>query len=215
MFAYFDVPISWGELARRTFKEMQEDDGFGLAAQLAYYFFLALFPALLCAIALASFLPLQNFTDDVVTMLGRFAPEQMLSIVEEQMLRLAESDNGGLVSIGLLGALAGVILGYGLARAVRRSIRGVQVRVRDAAGRLDPEAADVTVSDDGDFGGLHADLDQLSERVGTGWSGCTSGSGRCGGQSSWPPSANWRRGWRTRSATRSRPSRCWFSRVSR
>ncbi len=71
----------------------------------------------------------------------------------------------GMAGIGLLGALAGVVLGYGLARAVRRSIRGVQVRIRDAAGRLGPEA-DLSVSDDGDFGGLHADVDQLSERVG-------------------------------------------------
>ncbi len=71
----------------------------------------------------------------------------------------------GMAGIGLLGALAGVVLGYGLARAVRRSIRGVQVRIRDAAGRLGPEAADLTVTDDGDFGGLHADVDQLSGRV--------------------------------------------------
>jgi two-component system, NtrC family, sensor histidine kinase HydH len=72
----------------------------------------------------------------------------------------------GMAGIGMIGALAGVVLGYGLSRAVRRSIRGVQVRIRDAAGRLGPEAADVTVSGDGDFGGLHADLDQLSERIG-------------------------------------------------
>lgn len=72
----------------------------------------------------------------------------------------------GMAGIGLIGALAGVVLGYGLARAVRRSIRGVQVRIRDAAGKLGPEAADLTVSGDGEFGGLHADIDQLSERVG-------------------------------------------------
>jgi membrane protein len=99
------MSIGWSELAKRTFREMQEDDAFGLAAQLAYYFFLALFPAILCAIALASFLPLGNFTDEVVRLLGRFAPEEMLSIVEAQMIRLADGDNGGIVSIGLLGAL--------------------------------------------------------------------------------------------------------------
>lgn len=70
----------------------------------------------------------------------------------------------GMAGIGLIGALAGVVLGYGLARAVRRSIRGVQVRIRDAAGRLGPQA-DLTVRDDGDFGGLHSDVDRLSVRV--------------------------------------------------
>lgn len=73
----------------------------------------------------------------------------------------------GMAGIGLLGGTAGVVLGYGLARAVRRSIRGIQVRIRDAAGRLGPEeAADVTVTDTGDFGGLHADIDQLTARIG-------------------------------------------------
>jgi len=81
------------------------DDGLGLAAQLAYYFFLALFPAILCVIALASFLPLQNFTDEMVALAGPFAPAEMLTIIREQMLRLANADNGGVFSLGLLGAL--------------------------------------------------------------------------------------------------------------
>ena len=41
------VPVSWPELARRTYREVLADDCLGLAAQLAYYFFLAPFPALL------------------------------------------------------------------------------------------------------------------------------------------------------------------------
>ena len=38
MLAYFDVPIGWKALARRTIKESLSDDVPGLAAQLAYYF---------------------------------------------------------------------------------------------------------------------------------------------------------------------------------
>jgi hypothetical protein len=45
--AAFDVPISWSELFKRTLEDVREDDCFGLAAQLPYYFFLALFPAIL------------------------------------------------------------------------------------------------------------------------------------------------------------------------
>jgi membrane protein len=105
MFAYFDMAIGWRELLTRTYKEMMDDDALGLAAQLAYYFFLALFPAILCVIAIASFFPLQNFTDEMVTSLGRFAPEEMLRLVREQMTRLAEGNHGGILSVGLLGAL--------------------------------------------------------------------------------------------------------------
>ena len=105
MFAYFDMAIGWRDLLTRTYKDAMEDDAFGLAAQLAYYFFLALFPAILCVIAIASFFPLQNFTDEIVTSLGRFAPKEMLTLVQEQMVRLAGGNNSGILSIGLLGAI--------------------------------------------------------------------------------------------------------------
>ncbi|HEX8179878.1 MAG TPA: YhjD/YihY/BrkB family envelope integrity protein, partial [Pyrinomonadaceae bacterium] len=39
--------LSWGELAKRVWVETNEDDIFGRAAQLSYYFLLALFPLLL------------------------------------------------------------------------------------------------------------------------------------------------------------------------
>lgn len=68
MLAYFDVRIGWKELARRTIKETLSDDMPGLAAQLAYYFLFALFPALLFLIALASYFPLRNLTDEVVSL---------------------------------------------------------------------------------------------------------------------------------------------------
>ena len=42
----------------------------GIAAQLAYYFFLSLFPALLFLVALASFFPLYSFTDELMRLLG-------------------------------------------------------------------------------------------------------------------------------------------------
>ena len=54
-FASFDTPLTWGELLKRTAKETSDDECLGLAAQLAYYFFLALFPAILVLIAFASF----------------------------------------------------------------------------------------------------------------------------------------------------------------
>lgn len=37
--------------------------------------------------------------------LSRFAPKEMLTLVREQMVRLAEGNNGAILSVGLLGAL--------------------------------------------------------------------------------------------------------------
>src|SRR6185436_3864821 len=52
MLGALKVPITWKELAVRTAREVMADNCLGLAAQLAYYFFLALFPALLFTVAL-------------------------------------------------------------------------------------------------------------------------------------------------------------------
>jgi membrane protein len=105
MLAAFKIPLSWGELLKRTAKETSEDDCFGLAAQLAYYFFLALFPAVLFVLALASFFPLTNFIDDVVRTLRPVAPGEVLTFLEEQLRRISNTDSGGILTIGILGAI--------------------------------------------------------------------------------------------------------------
>jgi membrane protein len=105
MLAYFDSSLSWGELVKRTARETQADNGLGLAAQLAYYFFLALFPTLLFLIALASFLPAQDLIGRVVAMLQGVAPQQVIDIIREQLTKIAEGRQGGLLSFGVAAAL--------------------------------------------------------------------------------------------------------------
>ena len=105
MFANFRIALSWPELLKRTAYDAMSDDAQGLASQLAYYFFLALFPALLCLLAIASFFPLQNFADDMVRLLGPFAPSEMLQIIRQEMAKIAEGQHSGLLTVGLLGAL--------------------------------------------------------------------------------------------------------------
>ena len=101
----FAIPISRGELLRRTWREVLDDDVAGLAAQLSYYFFLALFPALLFLLALASFFPLTNITDDVGRALGTVVSPEVLQLIQEQMTRLANNEDGGLLTFGVAGAL--------------------------------------------------------------------------------------------------------------
>src|SRR3954470_1593840 len=62
MLAHFKVPLSWKDLAVRTAQEIWADDLLNLAAQQAYYFFFALFPALLTFISFASFFPIHDLT---------------------------------------------------------------------------------------------------------------------------------------------------------
>jgi membrane protein len=90
------------DLLKRTAREAWDDDVLNLAAQQAYYFFFALFPALLFVIAIASFFPLQGLIDDVVTMLSGFAPSDVTSIITDAMKRLSEQNSGGILTFGFL-----------------------------------------------------------------------------------------------------------------
>ena len=99
------LPLPWTELVRRTWREAMDDDITGLAAQLSYYFFLALFPAILFVLAVASFFPLSNLTDDLGRSLAPFVSAQVLELIQDQMRRLANNESGGLLTIGVAGAL--------------------------------------------------------------------------------------------------------------
>jgi membrane protein len=104
MLAFMQVPISWAEILRRTFTEaFSKDNCLGMAAQLAYYFLFALFPTLLVMMAFADI-----FAADVVQMingLGGFIPREGLSVITEQLGRLTDGEEGGLLTIGMLTAL--------------------------------------------------------------------------------------------------------------
>jgi membrane protein len=99
------VPLSWNELAKRTYNEVLADNCLGLAAQLAYYFFLALFPALLFVVAIISFIPVEGLLKSITDMLARVAPYEVLTLVQDQILKIAQDKNGGLLTLGMIGAI--------------------------------------------------------------------------------------------------------------
>ena len=101
----FSIPLSWRELSKRTASEALADNCLGLAAQLAYYFFLALFPALMFITAIVSFIPVAGLLDAITGMIARVAPGEVLSIVQDQILKIAHEKNGGLLTIGMLGTI--------------------------------------------------------------------------------------------------------------
>src|SRR5687767_2485777 len=99
MLARFKVPLGWGQLLKQTFQEAWADDVLNLAAQQAYYFFFALFPALLALISLASFFPVANLTDETVRLLGRVAPPEVIKIVNDQLREINNQKAGGLLTV--------------------------------------------------------------------------------------------------------------------
>lgn len=104
MFNGFRLGISPVELVKRTAKEVVEDDVTGVAAQLAYYFALALFPALLFIVALASYLP-WNAVNEIMAVLEPIAPGEVMTIVKKQLETIVAAPQTGLLTIGILGAI--------------------------------------------------------------------------------------------------------------
>ena len=98
------VTLSWSEILKRTFRAAYDDNCLGLAAQLAYYFFLALFPALLFLLALASLFPFE-LIQDLLSSLALVAPPDVLSIIRDQLTKIATGDDRGILTIGIVGAV--------------------------------------------------------------------------------------------------------------
>ena len=105
MAAGFRPPVSWMVVVRRTFAEVLDDNCLGLAAQLAFYFFLALFPALLFLVALIGYLPVENVLTEPLAALGTVAPGAALALLRSQLDELARGGHGGLLTLGIIGAI--------------------------------------------------------------------------------------------------------------
>jgi membrane protein len=105
VFAYFRAPVAWTELARRTVVDTLEDGCPGLAAQLAFYFLLALFPALLFLVSLLAYLPVDSAVLDTVSRLERVLPPEVLRVIREQLERVMGGQRGGLITFAVAGAI--------------------------------------------------------------------------------------------------------------
>jgi membrane protein len=100
-----DSAVSWRELVRRTVVDTFEDGCPGLAAQLAFYFLRALFPALLFVVALLSYLPIDPALHAAVSRLTPFLPSEVLGIVRDEIDKVLTGRAAGLLTFGIAGAI--------------------------------------------------------------------------------------------------------------
>jgi membrane protein len=103
VFANLHLPVGPLEILKRTVQaSFMKDDVLGMSAQLAYYFFFSLFPALLFLISIATFFPVSNLMDEVVRTLGQVAPPDIIKFLMEQIQQLSESRRGGFLTVAFL-----------------------------------------------------------------------------------------------------------------
>lgn len=200
----FGIQGSWTDVFKEAGAELLEGKCFGWAASLAYYFFLALFPALLFVVSLASVLPVEHLLDRIVTMLSRVAPGDVVRIAQQQFEQIARQPHGGVLTLSLLVALWSTSSGMTaivdtLNQAYRIAERRSWWRVRLTAVGLTITLTVVTLTA---FAMVMAGRPWPQATRPSGWRLDRSSSGRgisCGGR--------WRSRWSSRRSGTSTPSR--------
>ena len=99
--------LSLKELGKRVWKSVNDDDVFGRSAQLAYYFFLALFPALIFLTALLGFFagPGTKLHDSLLGYIGTALPGVAYDLVRKTLDEAGKASGAGKLSFGLLATL--------------------------------------------------------------------------------------------------------------
>lgn len=97
-------PRGWWQVTRRAMKESSADNVPMLAAGVAFFAFLAVFPALIAAITLYGLVADPAQVTDQVENLSAFLPQQSQPLVTEQ-LNAVVSSSGGALGVGLVVSL--------------------------------------------------------------------------------------------------------------
>ncbi|MDH5575794.1 MAG: YihY/virulence factor BrkB family protein [Nitrospirota bacterium] len=97
--------LIWWELGKHVWRLSRHHDILGRAAQLGFYFLLALFPALLGLTALVGMLPIEPILPRLMGYLQKVLPGESLSLVEDYLHQIAPETGSGMFSLSMLGAL--------------------------------------------------------------------------------------------------------------
>ncbi len=85
--------------------EISRNNVFGLASQLAYTWLFAIFPFFICLVALASFLPMHDLAQKLLSEIQPFVPPSGFDLIASNVQQVVFKRHAGLVSIGFVLAL--------------------------------------------------------------------------------------------------------------
>jgi membrane protein len=107
--------LTWKSLGQRVWREIQEDEVFGRAAQLSYYFLLALFPLLLFLTSLFGWFAGEDseLRASLFKYLATVLPGEASQLVSKTVTDVTEGSGGGKLSFGILATLWAASNGMG------------------------------------------------------------------------------------------------------
>ncbi len=103
----------FGLFLRRLQREMGYDDCMGMAAQIAFYMLLSIFPFLVFLLSLISFLPIPDLDRHVMGVLSESLPVESFQLVADTVQSLLTTRREELLGVGLLVALWSGSMGIG------------------------------------------------------------------------------------------------------
>lgn len=89
-------------MVKTLLKKIQQDDIFDLAAQLAYYFLLSIFPLIIFIMTLLPYLPITK--EDLLGIIANFAPGDSMDIINTNLDQVLNR-NVSLLSFGIIATL--------------------------------------------------------------------------------------------------------------
>ncbi|WP_201714924.1 YihY/virulence factor BrkB family protein [Rossellomorea arthrocnemi] len=93
----------WKGFSKSLFANISTNDVTGLAAQIAYYFLLSLFPLLIFIVTLLPYLPVEQ--GDILGLVRDFAPGETMSMIEETLQDVMSNRNSGLLSVSIIATI--------------------------------------------------------------------------------------------------------------
>lgn len=101
------IPLSgWWRVLKRTYSELSSDNVGMLAAAVAYYLFLALFPGLVALVSITGLFLDTRGLDDQIASVGGLLPPEARGILADQLKALSANSSAALSA----GALFGILL---------------------------------------------------------------------------------------------------------
>jgi membrane protein len=88
-----------------TYGDVVRNHTLQMAAALAYYFVLSLFPALILLSAVVAYLPVPDLFNQALALLARFLPADAMGLVRRVLADVVSPNKGTFLSLGILGTL--------------------------------------------------------------------------------------------------------------
>ena len=97
---------------RGTWADLNRNHSMVFAAGLAFYFLLALFPALIALASIVGFLPIPNLFQSILDTMSKVVPPDSMGLVRTVVNDVITPNRGKLLSFGLLGSFWAVSTGF-------------------------------------------------------------------------------------------------------